>query len=394
MSLGLLFPLGLAALAAWLLPLLIHLVRREEQRPTDFAALRWLAARLKPRAKLRFDELLLLALRLLLIAALALLLARPVLYGGAGEAPWLLVVPGADAGAAPTLPDDAQRRWLAPGFPSLDSPRPTGPVPVSSLLRQLDAELPAATSVTVLVPAVFAGADGERPRLARTLDWRIVAGDAAPVADTASAPQTLAVRHVPEREPVLRYLRAAAAAWAQLDAPITTDDELPPATPPDIAPANAALPPVGTPLVWLVPGELPTPLRDWIQAGGHILFEPATDWPLPTPGAVSWRDAEGSVLARSASHGRGRLTRLEHMLAPAELPALLDAAFPRQLHDLLQAPAPAPTRAYADTHTPLAGGPGFPETPRPLDPSLIWLIVGLFALERLWATRRRPEPDA
>ncbi|WP_146907065.1 BatA domain-containing protein [Arenimonas daejeonensis] len=116
MSLGLLFPLGLAALAALLLPLLVHLVRREEQRPTDFAALRWLTARLKPRAKLRFEDLLLLALRLLLVAAMALLLARPVLYGGTGDAPWLLVAPGADPAAAPSLPENTERRWLAPGF--------------------------------------------------------------------------------------------------------------------------------------------------------------------------------------------------------------------------------------------------------------------------------------
>ena len=40
MNLALLLPAGLAALAALLLPLLIHLARRSEQRPTVFAALR------------------------------------------------------------------------------------------------------------------------------------------------------------------------------------------------------------------------------------------------------------------------------------------------------------------------------------------------------------------
>ena len=95
MSLGLLAPLGLAALAALALPLLVHLARREEQVPTDFAALRWLAAKFRPRQRLRFEEILLLALRLLLVAALALLLARPVLFGGRGDAAWLVVLPGA-----------------------------------------------------------------------------------------------------------------------------------------------------------------------------------------------------------------------------------------------------------------------------------------------------------
>ncbi len=409
MSLGLLFPLGLAALGAWLVPLLIHLVRREEQRPTDFAALRWLSARLKPRARIRFEDLLLLALRLALVAALALLLAKPVLYGGAGDTPWLLVVPGADPAAAPPLPEGAQRRWLAPGFPPLDAPRPDAPVPVSSLLRQLDAELPAATPVTVLVPPVFAGADGERPRLKRGLDWRIVAGETAPAPTASTPPRALAVRSVGEREPALRFLHAAAAAWPQIDAPDASDgpaatgatdaaqdsvgaDDLPAAPPLDSGDVDAPLPTVDTALVWLVPGELPGALRDWVRAGGHVLIEPGSEWPLPAPGAVSWRDTEGRDLARSAALGRGRVTQLLQPLAPGELPALLEPDFPHRLRELLQAPVPAPSRADAASHAPLTGGPGFPETPRPLETPLLWLIVVLFAMERLWATRRRPEP--
>ena len=71
----LLAPLGLAALAALVVPLLVHLRRRTEEVPLDFAALRWLDPRPRPRRRLRFDEWLLLALRLLLVALLALLLA-------------------------------------------------------------------------------------------------------------------------------------------------------------------------------------------------------------------------------------------------------------------------------------------------------------------------------
>src|SRR5690606_38671272 len=40
----LLLPAGLTALTALALPLLIHLARRQQQRPTVFAALRWLQA--------------------------------------------------------------------------------------------------------------------------------------------------------------------------------------------------------------------------------------------------------------------------------------------------------------------------------------------------------------
>ena len=65
MSVALLAPAALAALAALLLPLLIHLARRSELHPVDFSALRWLRAQLRPRRRLRFEDwpLLLLMLR-------------------------------------------------------------------------------------------------------------------------------------------------------------------------------------------------------------------------------------------------------------------------------------------------------------------------------------------
>lgn len=382
MSLALLFPLGLAALAALLVPLLVHLVRREEQRPTDFAALRWLAARLKPRAKIRFEDLWLLALRLLLVAAMALLLARPVLYGGAGDAPWLLVAPGADPAAAPSLPDDAERRWLAPGFPALDTPRPETTASASSLLRQLDAELPAATPVTVLVPAAIV-ADGARPQLARAVDWRVAplaaaAAPASPVQDTGFA---FAVRHAPEQDAALRYLRAAAKSWQPDDAPSA----------PDIADTGAALADGSTRLVWLAPDELPASVREWIEKGGHLLLDVQATWPASDDGVVVWRDADGQALARSAQLGHGRVTQLQRALSPAELPALLEADFPQRLRDLLDGPPAPPRLADAAAHAPLVGGASFPESPRELDTPLLWLILALFALERGFATRRRAE---
>ena len=108
----------------------------------------------------------------------------------------------------------------------------------------------------------------------------------------------------------------------------------------------------------------------------------------------AWHDADGSVLARQATSGRGRVIRLERELTPAALPLLLEPDFPRQLLDLLQGPPPAPTRVFAETHAPLPGGPGVPETPRPLDRTMSWLVLALLALERLWATRRRTEAGA
>ncbi|WP_305806007.1 BatA domain-containing protein, partial [Stenotrophomonas sp. YIM B06876] len=146
MNLLWLAPAGFAALAALLLPLLIHLARRGEYRLLDFAALRWVQARVRPRRRVRFDEWPLLLLRLVLLALLAVLLARPALTGVTDTRPRVAVVPGLDAATAQAQVDvpQAQWLWLAPGFPALDGAAvPSPPQPVSSLLRQLDAELPA-----------------------------------------------------------------------------------------------------------------------------------------------------------------------------------------------------------------------------------------------------------
>src|SRR5690606_18976604 len=114
MSMALLFPLGLLALAAWLVPLLVHLARRQQYTPLDFAALRWLQARMRPRQRVRFDEWLLLLVRMLLLAALAVLLARPVLHGlSAPVRPVVVVAPGLDASALRTADDAGDWRWLA-----------------------------------------------------------------------------------------------------------------------------------------------------------------------------------------------------------------------------------------------------------------------------------------
>src|SRR5690606_6423107 len=134
----LLFPAGLATLAELALPLLIHLTRRQQQRPTVFAALRWLQARPRPRRRIRVDEAWLLAVRRLVVALLALLLAQPALLGVVDERPGLLVAPGVEDAALVAARSDpaVDARWLAPGFPSLEEAAPVGGVATASLLRE------------------------------------------------------------------------------------------------------------------------------------------------------------------------------------------------------------------------------------------------------------------
>src|SRR5690606_9673215 len=77
--------------------------------------------------------------------------------------------------------------WLVPGFPEVAAPAPASPFATASLMRQLDADLPAATPLVLIVPEVLSGADAERPRLSRRVEWRVApgrpaAGEAAPEA--------------------------------------------------------------------------------------------------------------------------------------------------------------------------------------------------------------------
>ncbi len=410
MTLSLLLPIGLAALAALLLPLLIHLARRSEQRLVVFAALRWLQAKPQPRRKHRFEEILLLSLRLLLLAVLALLLAEPVLFGSPDRTPWVVVAPGVDATAArrDIGMGDAQWRRLAPGFPAIESDA----TPVSnqasasssspssssfsstSLLRELDATLPAGTPLTVLVPAVLVGADAERPVLSRAIDWRIMP-DSSPAAPepttpTPTPPPTLMVRHSPERTAPLRYLRAAGAAWRAPPADTPPDAPTPP-SPLTIAPASEAFDPDTRNLIWLVPGPLPAVVREWIVAGGHALLAPDTVAPEPADAAVVWRDPSGP-LARGSRLGRGRIMQLQHPLVPAAMPGLLEPDFPDHLQHLFVATPPAPAHVDAQAHAPRTGAPVYPETSRPLAPWLAMLVALLFGLERWVANgpRRRP----
>lgn len=383
MNLVLLLPAALAALAALLLPLLIHLARRSELRPTPFAALRWLRREAKPRRRVRFDEWLLLALRLLLLALLALWLARPALHGGQADAPWVAVVPGIDAGDAGDLAADprAQLRWLAPGFPALDRPPPAAPVAVASLLRQLDAELAPGVALTVVAPERLEGMDARRPALSRPVDWQVLPG-AMPARDSDDpAPPPLHVRHPPAAPDALRFLRAAALAWHDADA--LSSEAF------SAGPAAQPLDPQARHLVWLVPGELPAPVRAWVEAGGVALLDASVEAALPDTATAWWHDAHGAPLVEGGRSGQGRLLRFTRELSPRQMPQLLEADFPRQLRELLDGPAPAPASALAVDHAPDTGAAGHPQPPRELRPWLALLIALLFLVERWLATSRR-----
>lgn len=376
----LLAPMALVALAALALPLLIHLARRTEQRRTDFAALRWLRARPRPRQRPQFEEWPLLIVRLLLLAMLALWLARPVTQAAPDRTARVYVVPGVEASrAAPWLAKGAQGHWLAPGFPSLDGPAPPGPVPVASLVRQLDSDLPPGVPVHLLVPAVIEGADAQAPRVSRPLDWRVVPGAMPAPSAAKPKPPTLAIRAAPNRRDA-RYLAAVAAAWA------------PPGTAIDSDPATAPLPDRATPTAWLGHGAMPAALVAWVRAGGTAIVPADIAAPQGAP-MIAARDAEGRPFLQAMPLGDGRLFRFTMPLAPTSLPALLEPDFPDRLRTAIAA-APAPGRVEAAEIAPRIGAVSHfrPPALREWRDLLLWVVGALFLLERWLATARRRWP--
>jgi hypothetical protein len=383
-KLAFLLPAGFVALAALVLPLLVHLARRSESRPTVFAALRWLRARPRPRHRIRFDEKALLAVRLLLLVLCALLLARPVLSGVDDDRPVVAVAPtlGASAVARSGAPADARRVWLAEGFPGVrDGPVPAAPhAPLTSLLRELDATLPQGVALTVLVPPVLDGVDAERPRLGRPVAWRVVRAAVADVPGaSAEAPMRLAIRYDDEADTAVRILRAVDAAWR------AGRDRVEP----DVARVDSTLPPVTRPLAWLAPGPVPPAVRDWVARGGTLLLDARAAWPTSTGTAVLWRDAGGAALVEGKAHGRGRVLRFTRSLDARRMPVVLDPTFPTELRRVLAPEPHAPARVSAAAHAPRTGGPVFVPAPRDLQPWLLLAIALLFLVERVMATGRR-----
>jgi hypothetical protein len=86
-------PIMLAGLAAIAVPVIIHLLNRSKTQTVHWGAMQFLAASIATRQRrILLEEVILLALRCLLIALVVLAMARPFLPSEAGV-PWLFVLP-------------------------------------------------------------------------------------------------------------------------------------------------------------------------------------------------------------------------------------------------------------------------------------------------------------
>lgn len=204
------WPLGLASLAALLVPLIIHLARRRAERPIRVGSLRHLPANAAPRrTHLRFTEPWLLAVRILVLTVLALFIARLFLRGEPPErAPIsMLVVPS-------TVPDDSLRIFL-PAFDSIlragAELRRTPMADLWSEIAELDATLPAGSTLAIAAPFELR-LPGARPALGSSIALHRIPAPAASVpASAAPAGRTLQVVLAADSAHTVQARRVAAA---------------------------------------------------------------------------------------------------------------------------------------------------------------------------------------
>ncbi len=286
------FPAGLWALGALAVPLLIHLVRR----PLQVVRVGQLPMPPGPPRRLavwRWREALKLLLRCALLAVIALALAQPEWRPAQPEPVRLaLRVPGSawssetDAAWRRLRADGAAAHWLAADFPESTEAEPkaaefSGPW---SLLRELDARVPAGSRAVVFGPTDATRFAGSRPTLARLqVDWWPTDPASPPARGAGSAaPPRVAVLAAPDRAEDRRFVRAALGAVAAIE---TVD-----------AP-------------------------DWIVQLGDVALPPALAARVEA-GAVLVRDAGGPPLVsdgeRTFSPGPARMTLRQRAAAPAD----------------------------------------------------------------------------
>jgi hypothetical protein len=384
---SLLLPPALIALLALAIPVLIHLSRRSELKLADFAAMRWLMAHLRPQRKWLLQERLLLAIRLLLLIAMALFLAQPIFKTNEMTEHWVLVTPGASTADIKNLPPgkNVQWHWLSVGFPKYDSPMILTPIAFSSLLRELDSQLPASTKLTVVVPTKLTGLDGQRIVLSRPVNWLITSGEMnKSTYEQENKSIQLAIRYDAKHTENLKYFRALQSLWL----PVSIEQKQKNQTI-DLSPITDSPPDKEKVLVWLASGELPKSIMQWVQDGGILLAAHDVKMSSFDDAVPVWQDAEHGVILRAKNYGAGQLLQWQNALTPSEMPMLLDAEFPDKLQSVLKLNAIQPSVDFAKQQMPEQAVMSWLSKPDSISSWFIFLILLLFAAERYLATRQK-----
>jgi len=106
----------LAGLAGVLIPIILHLIRRQAAKPMDWGAMRFLFDTVAMRRRrMEWEDMLLMATRCLLVALIALAIARPFVPPNS-SVPWLVVLPlvllGVAAVAGSVVLSGKKTKWL------------------------------------------------------------------------------------------------------------------------------------------------------------------------------------------------------------------------------------------------------------------------------------------
>lgn len=447
-----LYPLGLTALLALAVPLVIHLLSRKPGKTVKVGSIRLLESSESRRLKsLRLTDVPLLLLRALLLAALAFLLAQPVWIKKKNNAQlkptgWILIAPEL-LGRAPDrqvdhlidslLTEGNELHLLAADFPSLkmasggslgdleaDS---NEPLHLWSLLREIDAALPANAPLWVFAPDRLALIHGERPVLKRTVQLRLVENDGNPADDRFEFPAqvdsiTITILYDHQRQEEARYVQTGLEAVAEfgrmpvvITAHLLSDDSEPIR--------------YGDWIFRLSAQPIPQDLLRQIEQGVCLLSDAATleyervesvilmdgQSPGAPPrlerrvaakkfGAALWSDGFGEPLLECASLGKGRHYLFHSRFNPAWNELVLDAKFPEWLFSLLTQRDGAVAdgnsmnrfsdlRRISSTQAqPKSQTAGTAPTALPASTSLhfpLWMfVVILFVCERWWSERK------
>ena len=356
------WPLGLAALATLLVPILIHLARRKPRRAVLVGTLRHLPHAAAPqRARSRIVEPWLLALRVLILALLSFVVAEAFVSAALPPAARrsLLVLPAG-------IPDDSLRRLVPAGDSLLAAGLEVHRLPMADLwseLAELDGRLPNGSSMAVMAPWMLRVA-GARPALGSAV---ILHRFEAPPqrAEAQTSPRTLHVRIVADSSTrvAARRHRAAFRAVAEL-----RGDSL----------ALGDAPERNGWIVWLPDSAPPPDVLADIRAGGTLLLPAVGD-----NGTLSARSIEAEPA------GRGRILTAAAIGNPA-----VDAAFPELIAGIWPDPAslalaePAVRRVSTSQLQPAAAPVTPPVAPRTsLGGMLLGIAFALFLVER-WLAHR------
>ncbi len=400
-------PLGLLALGALAVPIVLHLVRRPPQT-VHVGSLRFLEAARRPIRSFRWHRWLLLTLRCAVLAALACSLAG-IAWQPAAPAParWLLLLPGATLDAAAQASWDRLRaagfqpRWLAPGFPRRDAAPPSAAATSDgwSLLREADLALPANSRAHVFGPTAADTFRGPRPTLRHLeVTWHAAAA-AAPAHAPAVAPPRVALIAAANRADDARYLRAVFTALGTPLGEAASADWIFLLGAAPLPPAAAARVSAGARLVTDAPDS--APVRPVIRTLGVV------DPPVRLhqrvdlrDGAPVLRDSTGEPWLVETRSDQGRRWQFASRFHPAWTDWPLTPAWPvwwRSQFALMPDAAPpiapaqaAPAFARTETSGPRPAAAWDRIDLRPW----AWLVAALLLFAERWLSARADPPKA